>query len=57
MRFAAGRSAWGKIFGIIHGMKPIATDNYDFERLITDGYVHVGKTDMLHPLQREEAQH
>jgi len=28
-------------------MKPIATDNYDFERLITDGYVYVDKTDML----------
>ncbi len=28
-------------------MKPIATDNYDFERLITDGYVYVDKSDML----------
>ena len=28
-------------------MKPIATDNYDFERLITDGYAYVDKTDML----------
>ena len=28
-------------------MKPIATDNYDFERLITDGYIYVDKTDML----------
>ena len=28
-------------------MKPIATDNYDFERLITDGYTYVDKTDML----------
>ena len=28
-------------------MKPIATDNYDFERLIADGYVYVDKTDML----------
>ena len=28
-------------------MKPIATDNYDFERLITDGYSYVDKTDML----------
>ena len=25
-------------------MKPIATDNYDFERLITDGYAYVDKT-------------
>ena len=25
-------------------MKPLATDNYDFERLITDGYVYVDKT-------------
>ena len=32
---------------IIRGMKPIATDNYDFERLITDGYAYVDKTDML----------
>ena len=28
-------------------MKPIATDNYDFERLITEGYAYVDKTDML----------
>ena len=28
-------------------MKSIATDNYDFERLITDGYAYVDKTDML----------
>ena len=28
-------------------MKPIATDNYDFERLVTDGYAYVDKTDML----------
>ena len=28
-------------------MKPIATDNYDFERLIADGYAYVDKTDML----------
>ena len=28
-------------------MKPIATDNYDFGRLITDGYAYVDKTDML----------
>ena len=27
----------------IRGMKPIATDNYDFERLITDGYAYVDK--------------
>ena len=28
-------------------MKPIATDNYDFERLIADGYAYVDKTDIL----------
>ena len=28
-------------------MKALATDNYDFERLITDGYAYVDKTDML----------
>ena len=28
-------------------MKPIATANYDFEKLITDGCVYVDKTDML----------
>ena len=28
-------------------MKPIATDNYDFGRLITDGYAYIDKTDML----------
>ena len=28
-------------------MKSIATDNYDFERLITDGYAYVDKADML----------
>ena len=28
-------------------MKPIATDNYDFERLVTGGYAYVDKTDML----------
>ena len=28
-------------------VKPIATDNYDFGRLIADGYVYVDKTDML----------
>lgn len=28
-------------------MKPMATDNYDLERLITDGYAYVDKTDML----------
>ncbi len=28
-------------------MKPIATDNYDFERLVTDGYTYVDKTDRL----------
>ena len=28
-------------------MKPIATDNYDFERLVTDGYAYIDKTDML----------
>ena len=28
-------------------MKPIATANYDFEKLINDGCVYVDKTDML----------
>ena len=28
-------------------MKPIATDNYDFGRLITDGYAYIDKTDLL----------
>ena len=28
-------------------MKPIATANYDFEKLITEGCVYVDKTDML----------
>ncbi len=28
-------------------MKSIATDNYDFGRLIADGYVYIDKTDML----------
>ena len=28
-------------------MKPIATANYDFEKLITGGSVYVDKTDML----------
>ena len=28
-------------------MKPIATANYDFERLVTDGFAYVDKTDML----------
>ena len=28
-------------------MKFIPTDTYDFERLITDGYAYVDKTDML----------
>ena len=27
-------------------MKSIATDTYDFEHLVTDGYAHVDKTDM-----------
>ena len=26
-------------------MKALATDNYDFERLITDGYAYVDKAD------------
>ncbi len=34
-------------FAIIRGMKPIATANYDFEKLINDGCVYVDKTDML----------
>ena len=28
-------------------MKPIATDNYDFGRLINDGYAYIDKTDLL----------
>ena len=28
-------------------MKTIATSNYDFESLVTGGYVYVDKTDML----------
>ena len=31
-------------------MKPIATDTYNFERLITDGYTYVDKTAVLYPL-------
>ncbi|MBQ7189332.1 MAG: AAA family ATPase [Kiritimatiellae bacterium] len=31
-------------------MKPLATANYDFERLITDGCVYIDKTDMLYRL-------
>ena len=31
-------------------MKPIATDTYNFERLITDGYTYVDKTKVLYPL-------
>ena len=31
-------------------MKPIATDTYNFERLITDGYTYVDKTEVLYPL-------
>ena len=34
-------------YAIIRGMKQLATDNYDFERLITDGYAYVDKTDIL----------
>ena len=28
-------------YAIIRNVKPIATDNYDIERLITDGYAYV----------------
>jgi hypothetical protein len=28
-------------------MKPIATDTYNFERLMTDGYTYVDKTEVL----------
>jgi hypothetical protein len=31
-------------------MKPIATDTYNFERLMTDGYTYVDKTEVLFPL-------
>ena len=34
-------------YATIRGMKPIATANYDFEKLIKDGCVYVDKTDML----------
>ena len=35
-------------------MKPLATANYDFEKLITDGCVYVDKTDMLWKLASEK---
>ena len=35
-------------------MKPIATANYDFEGLITGGYVYVDKTDMLYRLAKRD---
>ena len=38
---AATRCASSGKFAIIRGMKPIATDNYDFERLMSDGSVKV----------------
>ena len=31
-------------------MKPIATDTYNFERLMTDGYTYVDKTKVLYSL-------
>jgi hypothetical protein len=31
-------------------MKPIATDTYNFEGLITRGYTYVDKTAVLYPL-------
>jgi hypothetical protein len=31
-------------------MKPIATDTYNFEGLITRGYTYVDKTEVLYPL-------
>jgi hypothetical protein len=31
-------------------VKPIATDTYNFERLMTDGYTYVDKTEVLYPL-------
>ena len=31
-------------------MNSIATDTYNFERLITDGYIYVDKTEVLYPL-------
>ncbi len=31
-------------------MKPIATDTYNFQRLMTDGYTYVDKTEVLYPL-------
>ena len=35
-------------------MKPIATSNYDFEGLITGGYVYVDKTDMFYRLAKRD---
>ena len=35
-------------------MKTLATANYDFEGLITGGYVYVDKTDMLYRLAKRD---
>ena len=35
---------------MIFAMKPIATDTYNFEGLITRGYTYVDKTEVLYPL-------
>ena len=35
-------------------MKPIVTDNYDFERMIEEGYTYVDKTDVLEALITEK---
>ena len=42
------------MFDIILGMKSIATANYDFESLITGGYVYIDKTDMFWKLASNE---
>ena len=34
----------------MYAMKPIATDTYNFEGLITQGYTYVDKTEVLYPL-------
>jgi hypothetical protein len=34
-------------------MKPIATDTYNFEGLMADGYTYVDKTEALYPLMNQ----
>ena len=40
----------GSIWYNCQSMKPIATDTYNFEGLITRGYTYVDKTEVLYPL-------